>query len=189
LAEELKNVAHETNEYFAYFDPSDASTYLAAYHQLDKFMETEGPFDGVFAFSQGAGLAIAYMARARVEQLNATPAFKCAILLSPTAVGDPFEWFKTGEMRRLRELPGGVKIKVPTAMIWGEGDTYRKQEGMENLFGLFDDSMAWNYVHSGLHEVPSLKLGDSIQQTRKLAIRSMTVATTQEVKSSYSRSI
>lgn len=176
MAQELEGVAHGSNEYFAYFDPADASTYLEAYHQLSKFIETEGPFDGVFGFSQGAGLAIAYMARARVEQPNAAHAFKCAVLLSPTAVGDPFEWFRTGQMKRLQELPGGIKIEIPTAMIWGEGDAYREQEGMEKLFNLFDEDKAWNYVHGGVHEVPSPRLEDSIQQTKKLAIRSMTLA-------------
>ncbi|KAH7130059.1 serine hydrolase FSH [Dendryphion nanum] len=176
MAPELEGVAQESDTYFAYFDPSDASTYLEAYYQLDDFIRTEGPFDGVLAFSQGAGLAIAYMARARVEQAHAAPTFKCAILLSPTAVGDPFEWFNTGDMRRLQELPGGLKIEVPTAMIWGERDAYREQEGMEKLFELFDDATSWNYIHNGVHEVPSPKLEDSVQQTKKLAIRSMTLA-------------
>jgi hypothetical protein len=48
MAQELQGVAQGSNEYFAYFDPSDAGTYLNAYHQLDKFVETEGPFDGVY---------------------------------------------------------------------------------------------------------------------------------------------
>jgi hypothetical protein len=116
------------------------------------------------------------MARARVEQPSAPSAFRCAILFSPTAVGDPFEWFKTGEMKRLRKLPGDAKIGIPTAMIWGEGDAYREQEGMETLFDLFEATKAWNYVHSGVHEVPNHKLEKSIENTKKLAIRSMVQA-------------
>ncbi|KAF2010558.1 hypothetical protein BU24DRAFT_318592, partial [Aaosphaeria arxii CBS 175.79] len=90
VAQELQGVAQGQQKYFGYFDPSHASTYLEAYYQLDDFLKREGPFDGVFAFSQGAGLTIAYMARERVEHPNSVPAFKCAVLLSPTAVGDPF---------------------------------------------------------------------------------------------------
>lgn len=52
-----------------------------------------------------------------------------------------------GEMKRLRELPGGVKIGVPITMIWGTGDAYREEEGMELLFELFDNSKAWTQVH------------------------------------------
>lgn len=116
------------------------------------------------------------MARAQVEHPHLAPAFRCAILLSPTAVGDPFEWFKSGEMKRLRELPGGVKIDIPTAMVWGEADVYREQEDMGKLFRLFNESRAWSYVHSGVHEVPSYKLGNSVQRTKTVASRSMFMA-------------
>lgn len=116
------------------------------------------------------------MARAKVERPHLPSAFRCAVLLSPTAVGDPFEWFRSGEMKRLRELPGSVKIDIPTAMVWGEGDPYREEEGMESLFGLFNESKSWSYVHSGVHEVPSYKLENSVQQTKIVVNRSMVMA-------------
>jgi hypothetical protein len=116
------------------------------------------------------------MARAKVEHPYIAPPFRCAILLNPTAVGDPFEWFRSGEMERLRELPGGVKIDIPTAMVWGEADAYREQEGMDTPFRLFDESKACNYVHSGVHEVPNYKLENSVQRTKMIANRSIVMA-------------
>lgn len=47
MAKELEGVNNGLDEYYAYFDPADARSYLAAYHQFDKFIKTEGPFDGV----------------------------------------------------------------------------------------------------------------------------------------------
>lgn len=176
MAKELEGIADSSKEYFAYFDPEDASTYVTAYHELDKFIELEGPFDGVFAFSQGAGLAITYMARMRIDQPEGFRAFKCAILFSPTGVGDPFEWLSSGEMRRLKSLPGSVKVNTPTAMVWGREDAYFDPEGMDTSFGLFDQEVAWNYVHSGVHEVPNPLLEGSIQMTKQLAVRAMTIA-------------
>jgi hypothetical protein len=47
MAKELQGVNNGLDEYYAYFDPSDAKSYLAAYHHLVNFIETEGPFNGV----------------------------------------------------------------------------------------------------------------------------------------------
>ncbi|KAF1951252.1 hypothetical protein CC80DRAFT_454630 [Byssothecium circinans] len=174
MAPELSAISKEDDPHFAYFDPENAPSYLTAYNQLDSFIAAEGPFDGVFGFSQGAGLAIIYMARKRIENRDAPAPFKCALLFSPTAVGDPFRWFETGEMRELEALPEGATISIPTAMIWGSKDESAPR--FEKLFTIFDDNVSWCYIFEGGHELPNPNIIGSIGGAVKVVRRAVTQA-------------
>ena len=65
-------------KYFSYFDSNDTSSCLLALKNLETYLETDGPFDGILAFSQGGGLAATYLAnltrREEAAKGNATPA-------------------------------------------------------------------------------------------------------------------
>ncbi|RAH75856.1 hypothetical protein BO86DRAFT_423607 [Aspergillus japonicus CBS 114.51] len=86
----------ESDEGYAYFDPSRPSTYTAALEQLEAFLVTEGPFDGILAFSQGAQLAASFLiAAAGSSSSSSSSSFpgarsiRCAIFLSG---GIPYQW-------------------------------------------------------------------------------------------------
>jgi pimeloyl-ACP methyl ester carboxylesterase len=166
---DLSGISSSEDSHYAYFDPNDAASYISAFAMLENFIELEGPFDGVIGFSQGAGLAIMYMAKRKVENPRATPPWKCAVLFSPTAIGDPFQWLETGEMRPLQELPGGSMIDIPTTMIWGNKDGYAVD--LLSLKRLFWDKAFWHYVFDGGHELPSPQIDSSIVNTVKLIRR------------------
>ena len=112
------------------------------------------------------------MARKAIENPSSSPPFKCALLFSPTAVGDPFRWFETGEMRELEELPGGANVSTPTAMIWGSKD--ESVPRFETLFRIFDDNVSWRYVFEGGHELPNPNVAGSIAGAVKMARRAVT---------------
>ena len=116
------------------------------------------------------------MARARIEKPDAPPPFKTAILFSPTAVGDPFKWFATGEMQRLKELPEGLRIETPATFIWGNEDRYKEEEGFETTFERCNSDTTWKYVFSGGHEVPHPGIEGAVRSTAKLAKRAVTKA-------------
>ncbi|KAF2643898.1 hypothetical protein P280DRAFT_445153 [Massarina eburnea CBS 473.64] len=174
MAPELSAISKEEEPHYAYFDPENATGYLTAYNQLESFIAAEGPFDGVFGFSQGAGLAIIYMARKLIETPKAPPPFRCAILFSPTAVGDPFRWFETGEMRELEALPGAATISTPAAFIWGSKDESAPR--FEALFETFDSNTSWKYVFEGGHEIPNPTITGSMGEAIKVARRAVTQA-------------
>ena len=50
-----------TDEFFCYLDPKSPASCQKALSDLDSYIASEGPFDGVMAFSQGAGLAASLM--------------------------------------------------------------------------------------------------------------------------------
>ena len=141
--------------------------------QLSAYVENEGPFDGVLAFSQGAGLAIQYMAQRKVDSPLGRPPFKCAILFAPTAAGDVFEWRKTGEGRLLKQLPNRLAIDTPTALIWGTNDPWRDM--FERDCNIWNENLLWRYTHDGGHEVPGPNVKGSMSGTIKLMRRAITL--------------
>jgi len=163
-------VSKTDDSYYAYLDPDVPETYFEALEQLDAFVTSEGPFDAIMAFSQGAGLAILYLAR---EKLKQAQPFKCAVLFAPTCTGDIFEWEKTGEKKLLKSLPGGEKIDIPVALIWGERDGWREE--FESGSSLFDAKGLWQFYHAGGHEVP----GPNVEGSLRGAIKTIRRATTQ----------
>ncbi|KAF2464007.1 uncharacterized protein BDR25DRAFT_319536 [Lindgomyces ingoldianus] len=108
-----------TTKTYNYFDVNDARSMLQALVQLDTFISLEGPFDGVIAYSHGAGFIATYIVEKAV--LNAQPPFKCAIFFSAARPVNP-ESLRNGELRFMDGETDGVKITMPTAHIWGDND-------------------------------------------------------------------
>ena len=78
---EIKSYFPTADAYFGYFDPWHPSTFYKALEDLEAFIVTEGPFDGVLAYSHGAQRAASIMIRMHRETPSRQP-FKCAIFLS-----------------------------------------------------------------------------------------------------------
>jgi hypothetical protein len=139
--------------------------------QLDAYIKRDGGFDGILAFSQGAGLAIQYLARRKVEGMRT---LKCALLFAPTGVGDVFAWAESKQKRLLKQLPHGEKIDVPTALIWGARDEWK--EMFEHDMQLFDVKNLWRFEHEGGHEVPGPNMKSSFRGVIRVVRRAITQA-------------
>ncbi|KAF2093097.1 hypothetical protein NA57DRAFT_81776 [Rhizodiscina lignyota] len=105
-----------TTGYWAYFDPSSASSILQAIEDLAAYIASEGPFDGVMAFSQGAALAAMLLARPSLAPVFTFAIFICA--------GAPYceKSLRRGVPRFLSPEKDGAVINVPTAHIIGRKD-------------------------------------------------------------------
>ncbi|KAI1761227.1 serine hydrolase FSH [Hypoxylon sp. FL1150] len=138
---------------YAYFRLS-ATSILKAVHDLAEFLDTDGPFDGVVAFSQGGALATTLIA-AEQRGLLTPPhqPLKCAILLS---CSQPFDYaaLHAGEIRRLTPMQAGCCIHIPTAHFWGSNDT-EGSPGNHDVYLLCDEGCRAKYVHSAGHGIPS----------------------------------
>ncbi|PGH03619.1 hypothetical protein AJ79_07310 [Helicocarpus griseus UAMH5409] len=155
-APEIKSLLPSTDETFAYYDPTSPASILKAIDDLETYIETEGPFDGVLGFSHGASLAASFIAR-KHHQDHLKPVFKCAILISaPPAMA----WQGLSGAKQLRILDAdedGELIQMPTAIIWGRQDPYL---GAVSALGTVIPKLCGaanrvEYVHGGGHEVPS----------------------------------
>jgi pimeloyl-ACP methyl ester carboxylesterase len=171
---ELASISDADEIFWAYFDPSSASSYILALDQLDAYLAAEGPFDGVLAFSQGAGLAAMHIVRKAIQAPLETPPFRFAILISCNAVYDPVAWLERGQVRTMDPDNDGQPIKIPTVHIWGEQDPLRNES--ETLSKLCEKSLTTVFVHEGGHEVPKLSAKDAVAKSVKAMRRGITEA-------------
>ncbi|KAH7303215.1 hypothetical protein B0I35DRAFT_485347 [Stachybotrys elegans] len=114
MAPEFKGMAAPDEDFFSYVDPENLDTSLKALGYLDAYIEAEGPFDGVMAFSQGALLIMTYLAQ-KAFQGSASP-FKCAIIFSVRDAYDP-RLLEQGKLQNLTPETSGEIIQIPTAHI------------------------------------------------------------------------
>ncbi|KAF4629254.1 hypothetical protein G7Y89_g8897 [Cudoniella acicularis] len=166
----IQNFLSEDGEYFEYFDGSSPESGLRVVKQLEKHIAAEGPFDGVIAFSQGAAVAATLLARPLCQDASKsclTP-FKCAIFFSAVPAVD-YDALSKGETRIIDNITDGELIQIPTAHIWGRKDS-EWSDGSEKLSKICAADSRSVYIHDGGHEVPGLRLCDSLAETVK-AIR------------------
>ncbi len=176
MAPEFKSIASPTDGFFAWFDAEDPATGITALDQLDLYIEAEGPFDGILAFSQGATLAATWLARAATRErrkgLSATDTrnlggIKCAVLFSAGGVFDA-ESLGSGTARMLNVEDDGELIPIPTAHIWGQHDTTINAEGVMRVCR---SENRQQLIHEGGHEIPSIKMPDAVMASVKMMRR------------------
>lgn len=163
----MSTVSHADDEFFRYVDDNDFNASgLAALNQLDEFIRETGPYDALFAFSEGAGLAASLLIRrARLNgSANAAaaggvgvgglgaklPLVKCAVFFSAVVPRDP----ETG--RLMDPMVDGEVIDVPTAHIWGKNDDRYPDFGPV-LSDLCKATMREVYIHDGGHMIPGAR--------------------------------
>ncbi|KAL4962000.1 uncharacterized protein BDV14DRAFT_203153 [Aspergillus stella-maris] len=141
---------------------------------LENFIATEGPYDGVIAFSQGIMAAATLIIR-NTQEKKQVP-FKCAVFFSPRLGPlDLGESSRTATAVEVDPSANAGVIKVPTALIWGSGDPDRfKAEEIKPLFApeSFD-----TYIHSGGHEVPGTGSNEAVIQSVNVIRRAIDAAT------------
>lgn len=148
---------NEDTGFYMYLDVTSIDSIQTALEDLADYVEAAGPFDGVMAFSQGAGLAAGLM----IQQAQNSPidyllkpVFKCAIFFSGGIPGDPAS-LKAGKLRLMSAEQDGQVIQVPTAHIWGSKDDQYPDFGPV-LAGLTSKENREVVIWDGGHEVPGL---------------------------------
>ncbi|KAK6510202.1 hypothetical protein TWF481_004918 [Arthrobotrys musiformis] len=167
-APELGSLFSDDDQYFAYYDPYNATSFRTAILQLEEYIKVEGPFDGVLAFSHGAALSSTLL----LGQLQATSdgidrgstlnPFKCAIFL---AAGIPWnlESLKKDELVRLdREY--GSRISIPTAHVWAANDPLGPSMSAV-LEDLCVPQVRHVYIHNEGHTVPGRRSPETLRNT------------------------
>ena len=154
----ISTFASPSDEFFAYFDPESAESYTLALSDLISYIASEGPFDGIAAFSQGAGLAASLMIN--YDQNKKPQPFRFAIFFSggvPTRLD-------RGKSCLLDKGNEGVLIRLPTAHIWGKHDREYPTFGPV-LSKLCAPEVYKTVVWEGGHEIPGLKDKSALGQT------------------------
>ncbi|KAF2230325.1 hypothetical protein EV356DRAFT_509139 [Viridothelium virens] len=164
MAPGLAQLAPGTESDFCqYADESSVESCRKALLDLDEYIKEEGPFDGVIAFSQGAGLAASLMVhhiQNNPQKAQKDPIFRCGIFFSGGTPEDPRRVLSRDlpehNRRYLSYEDDGELIQVPTAHIWGQNDSFYPTFGPV-LSGICDKKTKEELVHSGGHEVPGAK--------------------------------
>lgn len=142
-------------ETFAYCDTSCPATCSKAIGDLERYLESEGPYDGVMAFSMGAAFILLWMAR-KMREKNSNKAFvlpfKVGIFFSVAGPLRDFDFETEKEIIPLDHISNTCLVKIPTVHVWGTED--REKENAEMAIQLCEENSRSVFVHARGHEVP-----------------------------------
>ena len=133
---------------------------------IDDYIEAEGPFDAVMAFSQGAIVAATYIvhkAQQDAEQQDTRPPFKFAVFFSGGAPIDLVA-LKEGSWRVMNAEADGEVVHIPTVNVWGASEVNDPTWGPP-LGGVCEAKLRQVIVHPGVHEIPTTKNKASLMST------------------------
>ncbi|KAF2490387.1 hypothetical protein BU16DRAFT_470549 [Lophium mytilinum] len=164
-APETKSYYPDADAHFNYFDLDSVESMQRALKQLDDYVELEGPYDGVIAYSHGAALVATYIAA------HTRPPFKCAIFISGARPADPTV-LQRGELRLLNAEQDGVLLHLPTAHIWGTNDSLYPDTS-QYLSQLCDSESRAVFLHEEGHNVPGGKAREAVLGASKAIRRTM----------------
>lgn len=120
----------------------------SALKDLDDYVVSEGPFDAIMGFSEGASLAATYIVQRTQHDLTMRePVFRCAVFI---CAGNA--WDSRGEGSELNASLVGEAIQIPTAHIVGSKDEHF--HASIGLSKLCDSQTREVFNHEGGHEVP-----------------------------------
>ncbi|KAH8879536.1 hypothetical protein GQ53DRAFT_853646 [Thozetella sp. PMI_491] len=152
LAPELKDTATGDFATLFYCKELEPASVLQALSWLDDYVEAEGPFDGVMAFSLGASFVGTWMLD-RAARGEPVP-FSCAVFFSSARPGDAAA-MRQGRHSELRAGDAPTPfIAVSTAHVWGAHDDIATGMSAE-MADLCTPANRAVFVHDGGHEVPA----------------------------------
>jgi hypothetical protein len=144
---EIAELTREDTEYFSWFEESSAQSVSEAIDELSEYVASDGPFDGVMAFSQGCSLASMLLLRGEFPAPFSFAIFICAGLPLVESSLD------VGILRHYdAAVDGEALIQVPTAHIIGGKDEYLAASNA--LIAICCKDMRVVFDHGGGHEVP-----------------------------------
>lgn len=172
---ELATPSHSSQKHYSYHDMITPESFIASLDDLEAYIEAEGPFDGVVAYSQGAGLVATLLVRRQYLRPKQKCLFRCAVLFSPAQVYNPVTYAESGEVKVLDKMPDGVMtIHIPMAIIHGKADD--KLEECRRVESICDPGLLSVFVHEGGHEVPGLGARDGVPGAVRAARRAIITA-------------
>ncbi|KAI9690814.1 MAG: hypothetical protein M1822_008433 [Bathelium mastoideum] len=170
----ISSISASDGEYFKYYEPYDSTSFRKALDDLGKYLDTDGPFDGVIAFSQGCSLAAAFIIeeqRRQVQAGNGDPAsassFKCAVFFAgrpPYVDAGPEHRSLGGKKDAASSGSFTMRIAIPTAHIWGANDEFEPGNALA-LYDLCGPQTRCVVVHEGGHEVPGPRDRDAVTES------------------------
>ncbi|RWA09366.1 hypothetical protein EKO27_g5734 [Xylaria grammica] len=111
---QLSNLSSPSSRHYAYYDLTSHDSFIAVLDNLESDIKTEGRFDDVTTFSQGASLVAMLLVRRQYLEPKEEALFRCVILFSPVQVYDPVAYLERGRgMRVLEEIAQGVEPLRP----------------------------------------------------------------------------
>jgi hypothetical protein len=177
---EIKSLFPADDDYFEFYDDTDAASCLKALKDLDAYIAAEGPFDAVIAFSSAASFISTYLLHKLDEdrrRYQIDPIFKCAVFISGVRPVD-YAALQRGEI--VWAVPSHEKlIQIPTANIWGSEDALFRDSSLE--LSKFCAKETTNVlVHSGEHEVPGSKSKEAITSSVNIIRRAIDMSLTSQ---------
>ncbi|EPS42290.1 hypothetical protein H072_3761 [Dactylellina haptotyla CBS 200.50] len=156
-APELGDMFSDNDQYFGYYDPHNAQSMYKALLDLENYIETEGPFDGLLTFSHGGALSSSLLLGKAAESIEdgidskwKNP-FKCAIFLC-SGVPWSLEHLRKNELVRL-DRNFGSQISIPTAHVWALNDVWGDMSAVVEALCL--PQVRHSSIHSEGHTVPT----------------------------------
>lgn len=151
----------------------------ASVSKLVSTIQTEGPFDGIMGFSQGAALAgmiclDTIVSKVTVKLSDETnslsydrlfppelDAFKFAILFSGYCSNSSAHQKIYDQVNEIRKLDKGETLEdcmIPTLNVIGKSSRIVRKKDSEKLASLFGKKSAQNFYYGGGHYVPASRL-------------------------------
>ena len=155
-------IAGPNDEFFAYTTQLSSKSCATVLDDLESYLEEEGPFDGIWGFSEGACLAAMLLIRQRrryEEEAcalgnSAPPPFKplvrCEVFFSAPTPPDPMAL--EGQEEPMDPTSAGEPIRIPTAHVWGKSDRKYIGPGLTQLCQTDGRNV---FIHGRGHEIPN----------------------------------
>lgn len=150
----------------------DEEQFRHTYQALRRFIQMQGPFFGLLAFSEGASIAATILIE-DARRHGGSLGIKCAILFCGVPPLDlNLDREQTASIRKLESAVDGVLVRIPTAHIWSNcGDWF---PGMgKDLVALCDESTREEVIHNLGHDVPGSRSNECLRETMRAIERTI----------------
>jgi hypothetical protein len=165
---DLKDMLTGNDQVFSYLQADDPVSALASVLDLDAYIDAEGPFDGIIAFSQAVSIVGTWLI---YRQRRHLPSVRCCIFMSGGAMALNPDLLMEGLMVPLPIDKAKEIISIPTVHIYGALDPHAP--AAKEFSGLCRASVRTVYVHPGHHEVPGSGSKSSSKEVVNLSVNAI----------------
>ncbi|KAE8377421.1 serine hydrolase FSH [Aspergillus bertholletiae] len=151
----MKNVLNMDDATFTFCDPDQPQSCRQAAGDLERYIEEEGPFDGIIGFSMGATIALSWLVdwyRTKQRDGTAVAPFKLAVFFSNARPPYDHAAWVADRIAYLESAQMGARLDMPTAHIWGSADP--QAEEAQRAVNFCDSERSSIFVHAKGHEIP-----------------------------------
>lgn len=153
---DLDELAMGEEETYAICDPKSASSCVKAMEDFERYIATEGPYDGIMAFSQGTSITLGWMIHKQREAQGGSThqiPFKVGVFFSnPWGVYDG-NALAEDRLDFLDPKDFEGLLDLPTAHIWGSADKDHAMAQAISTSCVADKRSV--FVHERGHEIPA----------------------------------